>query len=190
MRLINVPFGGVNHSRLKAGHVEGNATGEGRLIAALGWVSKRDHSFYPVPTGQVRWRPAGPKPACNVPSDLVIPLSARPPLSRLPSEAFAKFVVESVRRIPIGFVSTYGDIYPPAPRQVGQVLATTEEKLPWHRVVRADGVAPMGPDQLRLLRQEGVPIRGNRVDMNQARWGRMARGVGHARHRDALRCAV
>lgn len=99
-------------------------------------------------------------------------MSSRPSLTRLPNEQFARFVVERVRKIPRGFVCTYGDIYRPAPRQVGQVLATTEEDLPWQRVVRADGIAPMGPRQLELLRQEGVPIRGGRVDMSRARWKR------------------
>jgi alkylated DNA nucleotide flippase Atl1 len=49
------------------------------------------------------------------------------------------------------------------------VLATTSEALPWHRVVRADGTAPMGRRQLDLLRREGVPIRGGRIDLAEVR---------------------
>jgi methylated-DNA-protein-cysteine methyltransferase related protein len=78
-------------------------------------------------------------------------------------------IVERVKAIPEGFVRTYGDIDPAAPRLVGRVLATTQEDVPWHRVVRADGSLPMGATQLRLLRQEGVPLRAGRVDLAQAR---------------------
>jgi methylated-DNA-protein-cysteine methyltransferase-like protein len=41
--------------------------------------------------------------------------------------------------------------------------------VPWHRVVRADGSAPMGDEQLGRLRREGVPVRGGRVDLARAR---------------------
>ena len=74
-----------------------------------------------------------------------------------------------IRAIPAGFVRTYGDLDPKAPRLVGRILATTQEDLPWHRVVRADGSIPMGARQRRLLLQEGVPMRGDRVDLRQAR---------------------
>ena len=77
-------------------------------------------------------------------------------------------IVERVRAIPEGFVRTYGDIDPRAPRLVGHVLATNHG-LPWHRVVRADGRLPRGaPQRARLLR-EGVPMRGDRVDLREAR---------------------
>jgi methylated-DNA-protein-cysteine methyltransferase related protein len=79
------------------------------------------------------------------------------------------FILDRIRAIPEGFVRTYGDIDPAAPRLVGRVLAETEEDLPWHRVVRADGSVAKGATQLRLLRGEGVPLRGKRVDMRQAR---------------------
>jgi methylated-DNA-protein-cysteine methyltransferase-like protein len=78
-------------------------------------------------------------------------------------------VVGRVRAIPAGFVRTYGDIDPKAPRLIGRILATTHERLPWHRVVRADGSFPMGRRQRELLLQEGVPMRGDRVDLRQAR---------------------
>jgi len=79
-------------------------------------------------------------------------------------------ILARVRAIPEGFVQTYGDIEPRAPRFVGHVLATTSEDVPWHRVIRADGSVPMGRKQLRLLRREGVPMRGDRVDLRDARW--------------------
>jgi alkylated DNA nucleotide flippase Atl1 len=78
-------------------------------------------------------------------------------------------IVGRVRAIPAGFVRTYGDIDPRAPRLVGRILATTHEELPWHRVVHADGSIPMGRRQRELLLQEGVPMRGDHVDLRQAR---------------------
>ena len=78
-------------------------------------------------------------------------------------------IVARVRAIPAGFVRTYGDIDPKAPRLVGRILATTDERMPWHRVIRADGSIPMGSRQRQLLLREGVPMRGHRVDLRQAR---------------------
>ncbi|HEX7262784.1 MAG TPA: MGMT family protein [Candidatus Dormibacteraeota bacterium] len=78
-------------------------------------------------------------------------------------------IIGRIRAIPVGFVRTYGDIEPRAPRLVGRILATTHEDLPWHRVVRADGTIPMGKRQLDLLVREGIPMRGDRVDLSQAR---------------------
>jgi len=78
-------------------------------------------------------------------------------------------ILERIRNIPEGFVRTYADVDPKAPRLVGRVLATTTEKVPWHRVVRADGSVAKGERQLRLLRREGVPVRRGRVDLAEAR---------------------
>jgi methylated-DNA-protein-cysteine methyltransferase related protein len=79
-------------------------------------------------------------------------------------------VLERVRGIPVGFVCTYGDVSPGAPRFAGAVLfAVDEPDLPWWRVVRADGSLAKGERQRALLRVEGVPFRGDRVDMAAAR---------------------
>jgi methylated-DNA-protein-cysteine methyltransferase related protein len=78
-------------------------------------------------------------------------------------------IVERVRSIPEGYVRTYGDIDPQAPRLVGHVLATCDQEMPWHRVVRADGSLTQGQRQRKLLLAEGIPMRGNRVDMREAR---------------------
>src|SRR5437588_1533619 len=79
-------------------------------------------------------------------------------------------ILREIRAIPEGFVRTYGDIDPKAPRMVGQILATTHDKdLPWHRVVRGDGTVAKGSRQLNRLRREGVPIAGDCVDLTQAR---------------------
>ena len=93
----------------------------------------------------------------------------RTPKARLPADERKARILARVRAIPKGFVRTYGDIDPAAPRLVGRTLASTHEDLPWHRVVRADGTAPKGARQLARLRNEGVPLRGDRVDMANAR---------------------
>jgi alkylated DNA nucleotide flippase Atl1 len=92
------------------------------------------------------------------------------PTRRLDSQSRAARILDRVRAIPEGFVRTYGDIDPGAPRMVGAVLAAVEhEDVPWHRVVRADGTLAKGEDQRSRLHGEGVPIRGGRVDMRLAR---------------------
>jgi len=79
-------------------------------------------------------------------------------------------VLERVRAIPIGFVRSYGDVSPGAPRFAGAVLSKKDDPgLPWHRVVRADGTLAKGERQRRLLEEEGIPFRGDRVDMRAAR---------------------
>ena len=81
-------------------------------------------------------------------------------------------VLERVREIPEGFVSTYGDVSPGAPRFAGTVLFHADDPdLPWWRVVRADGSLAKGDRQRALLAAEGVPFRGQRVDMGRARLG-------------------
>ena len=86
------------------------------------------------------------------------------------SRTRADAVLKRVRAIPPGFVRTYGDLSPGSPRFTGAVLSEThDESLPWHRVVRADGSLAKGARQRRLLEAEGVPFRGERVDMRAAR---------------------
>jgi methylated-DNA-protein-cysteine methyltransferase-like protein len=79
-------------------------------------------------------------------------------------------ILDRIRAIPPGFVRAYGDVSPGAPRQAGQVLSGNHDPtLPWHRVVRADGSLTQGSRQRKLLEAEGVPFRGDRVDMAVAR---------------------
>jgi methylated-DNA-protein-cysteine methyltransferase related protein len=86
------------------------------------------------------------------------------------TSARARRVLERVREVPEGFVRTYGDLEPGAPRFAGTVLAAcTDPNLPWHRIVRADGSLAKGERQRRLLEAEGVPFRGDRVDMRVVR---------------------
>ena len=75
-----------------------------------------------------------------------------------------------MRAIPEGSVATYGDVSPGAPRFAGSVLVGAEElDLPWWRVVRADGTLAKEDRQRQLLLSEGVPFRGRRVDLAEAR---------------------
>lgn len=81
-------------------------------------------------------------------------------------------VIETVRAIPEGFVRTYGDVSPGAPRFTGTVLRTTDADLPWWRVVRADGSLAQGERQRALLDAEAVPFRSTdppRVDLSVCR---------------------
>jgi methylated-DNA-protein-cysteine methyltransferase related protein len=82
----------------------------------------------------------------------------------------ARQVLDRVRAIPPGFVRTYGDVSPGAPRFAGAVLSAYHDPdVPWHRVVRADGSLANGRRHRRLLEAEGVPFRGERVDMKAVR---------------------
>ena len=79
-------------------------------------------------------------------------------------------ILARVQATPAGFVRTYGDVEPGAPRLAGAVLHACEDAtVPWHRIVRADGSLAKGSRQRVLLEAEGVPFRGARVDMRVAR---------------------
>jgi alkylated DNA nucleotide flippase Atl1 len=87
----------------------------------------------------------------------------------MPSQRDAQ-ILDRVRGTPAGYVRTYGDVSPGAPRVAGAVLHACEDpSIPWHRIVRADGSLAKGRRQRRLLEREGVPFHGERVDMRIAR---------------------
>jgi methylated-DNA-protein-cysteine methyltransferase-like protein len=91
---------------------------------------------------------------------------------REPDRAAHDRVVDAVRAIPEGFVRTYGDVSPGAPRFTGTVLRTINAELPWWRVVRADGSLAQGERQRALLDAEGVPFLASaapRVDLRVCR---------------------
>jgi alkylated DNA nucleotide flippase Atl1 len=79
--------------------------------------------------------------------------------------------IDAIREIPEGFVRTYGDVSPGAPRLSARLLSTEQHPgdLPWWRVVRADGTLAVGEEQRRRLWAEGVPFKGDRVDLDLAR---------------------
>jgi len=86
-------------------------------------------------------------------------------------------MLDVVARIPVGSVSTYGDVAARAgsrsPRFAGYVLAhLSDDDTPWHRVLRADGTpAPhLAGEQLNRLRAEGVEVADGRVDLRSYRW--------------------
>lgn len=89
---------------------------------------------------------------------------------------YARLVLDAVDAIPPGRVLTYGDVAEltgrGAPRAVGMVLARWGEEVPWHRIVLASGRPAPGHEleAARLLRHEGVPFAGERVDLARARW--------------------
>ena len=82
---------------------------------------------------------------------------------------------ETIRKIPKGTVSTYGEIakaagFPGAARQVVWALRNGRG-LPWHRVVAAGGKISLtgenGLEQRFRLESEGVAFRGSRVWMEK-----------------------
>ena len=78
-------------------------------------------------------------------------------------------ILDRIRSIPPGRVTTYGDVCPGAPRRAGAILSACEDAtVPWHRVVRADGSLAKGERQRRRLEGEGVAFAGERVDMGAA----------------------
>jgi alkylated DNA nucleotide flippase Atl1 len=93
----------------------------------------------------------------------------------LPSP-FAERVLDLVDQIPSGKVLAYSDVAEVlgegGARAVGTVMGRFGSGVPWHRVVRADGRVAAGHEAqaLALLRAEGTPMRGDRVDLAQARW--------------------
>lgn len=89
---------------------------------------------------------------------------------------FAEEVLDLVATIPPGRVMAYSDLAAVlgrgGARQVGQAMARFGSGVPWWRVLRADGscAAIHRDEQVRRLRDEGVPLTGDRVDMALARW--------------------
>lgn len=103
---------------------------------------------------------------------------------------YAEAVLAAVDQVPPGRVASYGDIAgfvgAGGPRQIGHVMARHGAAVAWWRVVRADGrpAAGLETEALARLRSEGAAIRGDRVDLRQARWrfaganrGRLQGGV-------------
>ena len=91
-------------------------------------------------------------------------------------------IVDVIRALREGEVVTYGDIaavagYPKLSRLVGRILATTDEELPWWRVVNAVGRLVPGHEreQTALLKAEGVTVVSGRV--RNAPMGRFSRGT-------------
>ena len=89
-------------------------------------------------------------------------------------------LIQAIKRIPPGKVSSYRDValaagLPNGARQTVRVLHSLSEKfdLPWHRVIRSNGTIALGEGegrelQIQLLRSEGVDVSSDgRVDMKR-----------------------
>jgi methylated-DNA-protein-cysteine methyltransferase related protein len=88
----------------------------------------------------------------------------------MPASERTTEILDRARAIPAGFVASYRDLCPGAPRAAGWALARCDQPdVPGQRVVRSDGSLARGARQRRLLVREGVPFRGTRVDMAVAR---------------------
>ena len=108
-------------------------------------------------------------------------LGAAPPQG----DAAAAAICAVIRRIPKGWVVTYGQVaamagLPRRARLVGSVLQNLDpaSDIPWHRVVNAKGevsysLSRNGGDALqqRLLEKEGVEFdERNRFNLERFRW--------------------
>jgi methylated-DNA-protein-cysteine methyltransferase-like protein len=104
------------------------------------------------------------------------------PARPAPGEAYRR-IWEVVRRIPRARVATYGQVaaeagYPKRPRLAGYALYNTPggAKLPWHRVINAQGRISFPPrsaparEQRKRLEREGVVFIGGRVDLKRFGW--------------------
>ena len=96
-----------------------------------------------------------------------------------------KLIWATIKKIPNGRVATYGQIareagFPKQPRLAGYALHNLPDgsKLPWHRVINAQGKISFPPDSERyqtqkdLLEQEGVLFLKGRVDLGRYQWRR------------------
>jgi methylated-DNA-protein-cysteine methyltransferase-like protein len=91
-------------------------------------------------------------------------------------------IMAAIRSVPAGRVSCYRDIALAAglrsgARQTAWVLHSMSDshRLPWHRIVRADGSIALEGDgkaaQAALLRAEGVTVsKSGRIDLERFGW--------------------
>ena len=100
-------------------------------------------------------------------------------------------IMDVIRSLREGEVVTYGEIaedagYPKLSRLVGRILATTDEDLPWWRVVNSTGRLVPGNEreQAALLKAEGVRVVDGRVKV--AQYGRFAKQRVQQRGRELL----
>jgi O-6-methylguanine DNA methyltransferase len=94
---------------------------------------------------------------------------------------FTRRVLTVVRRIPVGRVSTYGDVaaaagHPRAARAVGNIMRECRARdVPCHRVIAAAGrLGGYGGNlelKRALLRAEGIAVSGAKIrDFSKKRW--------------------
>lgn len=100
----------------------------------------------------------------------------------MPQKGTLERIYAIVQAIPFGQVATYGQLaaylHLPNPRQVGSALRKLPEttKVPWHRVVNAQGrISPRGKEaekrQKERLEKEGVEFDNQgRINLSHYRW--------------------
>jgi len=99
------------------------------------------------------------------------------------SDEIQRAVFQAIRAIPRGQVAAYGDVahragLPGRARLVGRLLRESPRsaRLPWHRVLRADGRLAFPVDsepyaeQARKLAAEGVALVGGKVPVRFFAW--------------------
>ncbi|MDP2561161.1 MGMT family protein [Psychrobium sp. 1_MG-2023] len=92
-------------------------------------------------------------------------------------------ILAVVKLIPFAHVASYGQVadlagLPNRARLVSKALkvATDNSDIPWHRVVNSQGYVsipksePAYQQQLNLLRDEGVELKGTKVNFIKHRW--------------------
>ncbi len=95
-------------------------------------------------------------------------------------QEYVEEVLRLVESIPEGRVMSYGAVADAlaersgrnSARQIGTIMSRHGGGVPWHRVVTSAGRLPPGHEQearQRLL-SEGVPLKGDLVDMTRASW--------------------
>ena len=109
-------------------------------------------------------------------------MSSRLRTKREPDSDYRERVYRIVRAIPSGRVMTYGQIaeilgdgY--TPRTVGFVMHGSDDRIPWHRVLNAQGSCSTGrlvlpsDKQQRMLQAEGVEFsQAGRCDLQTYLW--------------------
>lgn len=93
-------------------------------------------------------------------------------------------IIKTIRKVPKGKVSTYGQIAaragnPQAARQVVRILNIYSEKesLPWHRIINSQGKISLKPGsgyemQKSMLESEGIIFgKGDKIDFEKYLWG-------------------
>jgi len=132
-----------------------------------------------------RGRMLSPNWATGKPPKLQMSPKRRLQVADLQGDEAVKAICAVIRRIPVGWVATYGQVaamagMPRRARLVGRVLQRLDPgtKIPWHRVVNAKGevsysLSRNGGDivQRRLLEKEGIKFdASNRLDLERCRW--------------------
>ena len=100
---------------------------------------------------------------------------------------FARHVLDVVKSIPHGRISTYGDVAamagnPTAWRAVGNIMRLSgSDSVPCHRVVNSNGQVggySVPAVKVELLRLEGIRFRGKKIlRFEELRWQKVVPGI-------------